>query len=106
MLDRLAKLAGGRPKRVLLVAGVFFLFAGALGGGVADRLDPYGADDPDKEAFIAKEKLEGAGYRDAQAIILIQDANPATQAGSERVTEVSEAASQVEGVRGVSGFLE
>ncbi|MDQ2676172.1 MAG: MMPL family transporter, partial [Actinomycetota bacterium] len=106
MLDRLANLAGNRPKRVLLFAGIFFLFAGAIGGGVADRLDPYGADDPDKEAFIAKEKLEAAGYREAQGIILVQDADPSTPQGAERVTEVSRTAAQVEGVRGVLGFLE
>src|SRR5687768_1669948 len=106
MLDRLANLAGGHPKRVLLFAGVFFLLAGALGAGVADRLDPYGADDPDKESFIAKEKLEGAGYRDAQAIILVQGEDPTSPDGAERVAEVSRSAAGVEGVRGVSGFLE
>ena len=106
MMDRLANLAGGHPKRVLIFAGIFFLLAGALGSGVADRLDPYGADDPEKEAFIAKERLEGAGYRDAQAVILIQDADPTTPDGARRVTEVSKQASEVEGVRGVSGFLE
>ena len=57
MLNRLANLAGSHPKRVLIFAGIFFLLAGALGSGVADRLDPYGADDPDKEAFIAKQEL-------------------------------------------------
>ncbi len=81
MLNRLANIAGGHPKRVLLIAGVFFLVAGVLGAGVADRLDPYGADDPDKESFIAKEKLEDAGYRDAQAIVLIQGSDPTTPEG-------------------------
>jgi uncharacterized membrane protein YdfJ with MMPL/SSD domain len=106
MLNRLANLAGGHPKRVLMFAGIFFVFAGVLGSGVADRLDPYGADDPDTEAVIAKEKLEGAGYRDAQAIILVQDADPTTPEGASRVAEVSKAATEVEGVRGASGFLE
>src|SRR5687767_2004441 len=106
MLDRLANLAGGRPKRVLLFAGIFFVFAGVLGSGVADRLDPYGADDPDKEAYIAKEKLEDAGYRDPQAIILVQGADPTTEDGTARVAEVSDAAAEVDGVRGVSGFLD
>jgi RND superfamily putative drug exporter len=73
---------------------------------VADRLDPYGADDPDTEAVIAKEKLEGAGYRDAQAIIRVQDADPTTPVGASRVAEISETATEVEGVRGASGFLE
>src|SRR5688500_16570660 len=106
MLNRLANLAGGHPKRVLIFAGIFFVFAGVLGSGVADRLDPYGADDPDTEAVIAKEKLEGAGYRDAQAIILVQDADPTTPVGASRVAEISETATEVEGVRGASGFLE
>ncbi len=106
MLNRLANLAGGHPKRVLLIAGVFFLIAGALGSGVADRLDPYGADDPDKEAFIAKERLEGAGYRDPQAVVLIQDADPTTAEGADRVAEISKAVVGVEGVRGASGYLE
>ena len=106
MLDRLANLAGGHPKRVLIFAGVFFLLAGALGSGVADRLDPYGADDPDKEAFIAKEKLEAAGYRDPQAIILIQDADPTTPEGASACPRSRRPRAEVEGVRGVSGFPE
>ena len=106
MLNRLANLAGGHPKRVLIFAGFFFLLAGALGSGVADRLDPYGADDPDKEAFIAKEKLEAAGYRDAQAIILIQGADPTTPEGADRVSDVGAQVTGVEGVRDVSGFAE
>ncbi len=40
MLNRLANLAGGRPKRVLAIAALFFVCAGAIGGGVPDRLDP------------------------------------------------------------------
>ena len=106
MLDRLANLAGGHPRRVLIFAGVFFVLAGALGSGVADRLDPYGADDPDKEAFIAKTKLEDAGYRDPQAIVLIEGADPTTPEGAERVTEVAKIATGVEGVRGATGFLD
>ena len=106
MLNRLANLAGGHPKRVLIFAGVFFLLAGVLGSGVADRLDPYGADDPDKEAFIAKEKLDDAGYRDPQAIVLIEGADPTTPDGAARVSEVTEQVNGIEGVRGASGFLE
>ena len=50
MFDALARLADGRARRIGLIAIVFFLFAGAAGGSVADRLDPYGADDPATEA--------------------------------------------------------
>ena len=45
-MNRLARMASGHARRVLAIAGIFFLVAGALGAGVADRLDPYGADDP------------------------------------------------------------
>ncbi|MEJ7876367.1 MAG: MMPL family transporter, partial [Solirubrobacterales bacterium] len=106
MLNRLADLAGGRPKRVLAFAGVFFVLAGVLGSGVADRLDPYGADDPDKEAFVAKKKLEDAGYRDPQAVVLIRDTDVTTQEGAQRVDEVTRAVAGVEGVRGTTGFLD
>jgi len=53
MIERLARLANRSARRTLVLAGVFFLIAGALGAGVADRLDPYGADDPDTESVIA-----------------------------------------------------
>jgi uncharacterized membrane protein YdfJ with MMPL/SSD domain len=106
MLDRLANLAGGHPKRVLLFAGIFFALAGIFGSGVADRLDPYGADDPDKESFVAKEKLEAAGYREPQAIVLIEDADPSTRAGADRVEDVEELVTGVEGVRSATGFLD
>ena len=46
MFDRLSSLAQFHRRPVVVVAVVFFALAGALGGSVADRLDPYGADDP------------------------------------------------------------
>ena len=106
MLNRLANLAGGHPKRVLLFAAAFFALAGVLGSGVADRLDPYGADDPDKESFIAKERLEEAGYREPQAIVLIENADPATPEGAERIEEVTALVTEIEGVRSATGFLD
>jgi hypothetical protein len=63
MLDRLARLADRRARRVALIAAVFFVFAGAIGGSVADHLDPYGADDPATESVKANDKLEAAGFR-------------------------------------------
>ncbi|CAN5243899.1 MMPL family transporter [soil metagenome] len=105
-MTRLANLTGTYPKRVLAFAGVFFVLAGVFGAGVADRLDPYGADDPDKEAFIAKERLEDAGYRDPQGIVLLEGVDPTTRAGAERIQQVAATANDVEGVRSTVGFLE
>ena len=73
MMERLARLADRRARRVLLIAGVFFVVAGALGAGVADRLDPYGADDPDTESVIASDRLEAAGFRETGVVVLVQD---------------------------------
>ena len=53
MFDSLARLADGHARRVGLAAIAFFLIAGTLGGSVASRLDPYGADDPSTEAVKA-----------------------------------------------------
>ncbi len=103
MLDRLANLTGTYPKRVLAFAFVVFAIAGAFGSGVADRLDPYAADDPDTESVIAEQRLEDAGYRQTEAVLLI-DADPGTPAGAERVEEVAAQAAEVEGVRDVTGF--
>src|ERR671915_106491 len=75
MMDRLARLADRRARRVLAIAALFFVVAGALGAGVADRLDPYGADDPDTESVIAAERLEGAGFRETGVVVLVDGAD-------------------------------
>ncbi|MEA2399651.1 MAG: putative drug exporter of the superfamily [Thermoleophilaceae bacterium] len=72
MTARLARLASDRPRRVLLLAAVFFVVAGALGAGVADRLDPYGAEDPSTESVIADQRLQAAGFRDTGLVVLVR----------------------------------
>jgi uncharacterized membrane protein YdfJ with MMPL/SSD domain len=72
MTARLARLASNRPRRVLLLAAVFFVVAGALGAGVADRLDPYGAEDPSTESVIADQRLQAAGFRDTGLVVLVR----------------------------------
>ena len=80
MFDSLARLANRRAKRVGLLALVFFLLAGAIGGSVAERLDPYGADDPNTEAVQAREQLQDAGLR-VPAVIAVVAERPGRQAG-------------------------
>ena len=106
MLDRLANLTGTYPKRVIAVAVILFALAGFFGSGVADRLDPYSADDPDTESVIAQERLEDAGYRETSAVVLIGGVNPESATGAQRVEEVASATADVEGVRDVTGFLD
>ena len=106
MLDRLANLTGTYPKRVIAVAVILFALAGFFGSGVADRLDPYSADDPDTESVIAQERLEDAGYRETSAVVLIEGVNPESATGAQRIEEVATATADVEGVRDVTGFLD
>jgi uncharacterized membrane protein YdfJ with MMPL/SSD domain len=72
MIDRLARLADRRARRVLILAGIFFVIAGALGAGVADRLAPYGANDPDTESVKADDLLKDAGYRPTGIVVLVR----------------------------------
>jgi RND superfamily putative drug exporter len=105
MIDRLANLAQRRGKRVVIGAVMFSVAAGALGAGVADRLDPYGADDPDTESVQSDDRLEAAGYRDTALVVLIDDADPRTAAGRERVESLADQIAADPAVAGVSGYL-
>jgi uncharacterized membrane protein YdfJ with MMPL/SSD domain len=83
MFDALARLADRRARRVGLFAIAFFLLAGALGGGVAERLDPYGADDPSTEAVESREQLEDAGNRIPAVLVVVENA-PVAQPSTRR----------------------
>jgi uncharacterized membrane protein YdfJ with MMPL/SSD domain len=104
MFSSLADLATRRGKLVVIAAALFFAAAGALGAGVADRLDPYGADDPETESVIATERLEDAGYRPTSVVVLIDGVDATTPAGQERIAEVSRTVKSDPAVRDVSSF--
>src|SRR5829696_7267567 len=89
MTERLARLADRRAKRVVAVALVLFAVAGGLGAGVAQRLDPFGADDPGTESVIAGERLQEAGYRETGVIVLLRGTDPQEPAGRERVAVIA-----------------
>lgn len=71
MLDRLAGLATRRPWRIVAVAAVFLAVAAALGGSVAKRMGPYGAEDSRSESVRADHLLRDAGYRPADTTVLV-----------------------------------
>jgi RND superfamily putative drug exporter len=104
MFDRLAGLASGRPRRVLLFAALFFVAAGAIGAGVADRLDPYGADDPATESVRAEQQLEDAGYRPTQVVVLLDGADVGDPATRERVAALSRTIRADHDVAGISSY--
>ena len=104
MLDRLAQFVQTRRRLVAIGAVVFFLAAGAIGGSVADRLDPYGAEDPDTETAIATERLEEAGYRSTSVVVLLEGVDPTTPAGEARVGEIEAIVGSDPDVERVAGF--
>jgi RND superfamily putative drug exporter len=106
MFDSLARFANSHARRVGLFALAFFLLAGALGGSVASRLDPYGAEDPATETVQAKDQLEAAGLRPAAVIAVVENApvgRPATRA---RVLGLERQVAARPDVAAVSGYYD
>jgi putative drug exporter of the RND superfamily len=92
MMNRLAHLADRAPRRMLAGAAVFFVVAAVLGGSVADRLQPYGADDPSSESVQLRSDLErSTGIQTSAGIIALVDvpAGVRSAAARERVGRVA-----------------
>lgn len=106
MFDRLAGFAERRRRLIVIGAAAFSIFAGAIGGGVADLLQGYGAEDPDTESVIADERLEDAGYRGIGAIVLISGIDLRDRADAARVEELSRSIAAQPDVQSVRGFLD
>jgi uncharacterized membrane protein YdfJ with MMPL/SSD domain len=106
MFDALARLADGGARRVGLAAIAFFILAGALGGSVASRLDPYGADDPASETVKARQSLEAAGLRSPAVIAVVEDAPVADPATRARVKRLEERVRHRPDVAAVSDYYE
>jgi uncharacterized membrane protein YdfJ with MMPL/SSD domain len=104
MLEQLAILADRRGRWVVIVAVVLSIAAGALGAGVADRLDPYGADDPATESVKAADRLEQAGYRETGVVVLVDDVDVDSAAGRERIEGLTERIGSDEDVDAVASF--
>jgi RND superfamily putative drug exporter len=83
MFAALARLAQRHARTVVVVAVLFAIVAAAVGGSVANRLDPYGAEDPATESVKAQHQLEEAGYRFPSVVALVEGApvsRPTTRA--------------------------
>jgi uncharacterized membrane protein YdfJ with MMPL/SSD domain len=79
MLDALARLTGRHPKRVVAAALLAVVVAAFGSASVADRLDPYAAEDPSTESVRADALLEGAGVGAGVDVVALV----ATPAGAE-----------------------
>lgn len=77
MFQTLAQLVTRRPRRILVGALVAAILAGAFGGGVANKLAPYGASDPASESVRADNAYRAAtGLQpsiDVLAIVRLRD---------------------------------
>jgi RND superfamily putative drug exporter len=71
MVERLANLTYGRRKRVLVVALLLAVAAGAFGGDVASRLGSYDASDPASESVKARTALERGTDEATSASIVV-----------------------------------
>jgi RND superfamily putative drug exporter len=91
MFAALTSLASRRPKRVVAVALLISAVAAVAGASVADRLDPYAAEDPGTESVRADALLERAGVgAGIDVVALVETPRGAQSAsGRARVAEVA-----------------
>ena len=77
-----------------------------LGGSVASRLDPYGADDPATETVKAKDELEAAGLRVPAVMAVVKNAPIAAAATRARVEALENEVRRRADVKSVSGYYD
>jgi uncharacterized membrane protein YdfJ with MMPL/SSD domain len=106
MFDALARFADGNARRIAIAAVLLFLLAGAIGGSVASRLDPYGADDPATETVKAKEQLQDAGLRVPAVFAVVEDAPVARASSRARVEALERGVRRRADVAAVSGYYD
>jgi uncharacterized membrane protein YdfJ with MMPL/SSD domain len=105
VFDRMAALASTRGRWIALGALVAALVAGAFGGGVADRMGAFNADDPDTESIRTAQRLEAATGLDADpgVVALVTPRAPVRSAsGRARVEEVARELRGIEGIAAVA----
>jgi len=107
VLERMAGLATRRPWWIVLAATVFFAVAAVLGGSVAQRMGPYGAEDPASESVKADHLLRDAGYRPDDTTILIRGVDVKHSARDRaRVQRIGRRIQAQPGIKSVTGFAE
>ncbi len=91
MLTRLATFLHDNGRRVLALAVIGAVVAGAFGFGVAKRLSPYGANDPSTESVQATNRFQAAAGRqiDAGIVALVRSGPVTSPHARERVTQIA-----------------
>ncbi len=91
MLSRLASLLHSKRRRVLIVAAIGAVIAGAYGAGVANRLSPYGTDDPATQSVQATNRFQAATGRqiDPGIVALVSSGDVRSPAAHARIDAVA-----------------
>jgi uncharacterized membrane protein YdfJ with MMPL/SSD domain len=106
MFDALARFADGNARRIGIAAILFFVLAVAIGGSVANRLDPYGADDPATETVEAREQLQDAGLRVPAVLAVVEDAPIGEASSRARVEALERGVRRRADVESVAGYYD
>src|SRR5262245_29952631 len=105
MLRALADLATRRSRTVIVGALIASIVAGALGAGVASRLQPYGADDPATESVQADDRLQAAGFQDLGVIALLSGVDATSAQTKHRVKALAARISRDPAVGRISDYF-
>ena len=91
MFEKLATFAYSNRRRVLFVAVIGAVIAGAFGAGVAKRMSPYGADDPATQSVQATNRFQAATGRqvDPGVVALVYTSDVRSAAARQRVESVA-----------------
>jgi len=91
MFEKLASFAYSNRRRVLFVAVFGAVIAGVFGAGVANRLSPYGADDPASQSVQATNRFQAATGRqiDPGVVALVSSGDVRSPAARKRVQSVA-----------------
>ena len=91
MFEKLATFAYSNRRRVLFLAVLGAVIAGAFGAGVSSRLSPYGADDPATQSVQATNRFQAATGRqiDPGVIALVSSGDVRSPAAQQRVDSVA-----------------
>jgi uncharacterized membrane protein YdfJ with MMPL/SSD domain len=111
-MTRLGRLVARRSRRILIIAGLFFLLAAAVGGPVAGQLSAEDEDfqDPGAENITASERIAAAaeGPEVGGLVVLVSPGGDVRTdpAARERVRELQQAVDADPGVEGARSYLD
>jgi putative drug exporter of the RND superfamily len=106
MLARLTTVLYSNRRRVLVVSAVAAVIAGAFGAGVANRLSPYGTDDPATQSVQATHRFQTATGRqiDPGVVALVSTGDVRGSAARARVAQIAAELRAQPGVASVATF--